>query len=364
MNTKEKEELYIEPFRGEPSTKLGVIRLKHLAWPDKQRIKIKIGDIEFKPIGFDTYGHPIISEENYAYCDALKAIAEREGKFLPIVVEYDKKPFCMKKECYDSIEYIEKALGIINDNKEEVELEPKEKTEEERKKEYERNLKILKSFKELLVNRKQAVFTGEKLNTFVVYDMYILSEDGHVYQCEHLETVPLKETEINKKVLGTDKIVSLLYGNEIHIPSEKDVCPVCGKNFTIKDIEQFLICENEKCEKVHTECLKNSTEAINYERASKIIDAVYNQKPKAKSEVGQIFDSEDNEMKTCYIYKTRQGTITIYFRNKVAVITWHDNFRPFNMTIFDNERVTKFDRGIHAWSDDDAIRYLAMAKKA
>ena len=58
--------------------------------------------------------------------------------------------------------------------------------------------KILKSFKELLVNRKQAVFTGEKLNTFVVYDMYILSEDGHVYQCEHLETVPLKETEKEK----------------------------------------------------------------------------------------------------------------------------------------------------------------------
>ena len=67
MSTKEKEELYIEPFRNEPSTKLGVIRLKHLAWPDKQRIKIMIGDREFKPIGFDTYGHPIISEENYAY---------------------------------------------------------------------------------------------------------------------------------------------------------------------------------------------------------------------------------------------------------------------------------------------------------
>lgn len=48
----------------------------------------------------------------------------------------------------------------------------------------------------------------------------------------------------------------------------------------------------------------------------------------------------------------------------MIVIKWHDNFKPFNMKIFADERVTKFDRGIHAWSKDDAIRYLGMAKKA
>ena len=108
MSTKEKEELYIEPFRGEESTKLGVLRLKNLACPDKSRMKIMIGNTEIKPIGFDTYGHPIISKENYEYCDALKAIAEREGKFLPVVVEYDKKAFCMKtapQEILDTSSY-------------------------------------------------------------------------------------------------------------------------------------------------------------------------------------------------------------------------------------------------------------------
>ena len=365
MFTKEKEELYIEPFRGEESTKLGVLRLKKLAYPDA-RMKIMIGDTEIKPIGFDTYGHPIISKENYEYCDALKAIAEREGKFLPVIVEYDRKAFCMKKECYDSKEYIEKAIGVENCTA--VEEESAEKTEKERKMEYERDVQSLKRFKELLVNRKQAAFSGEKLNTFVIYDMYILSENGHVYQCEQLETVPLAEEEMKDAVLEMNQIVTLIQGKEIHIPSEKDVCPVCGKNFTIKDIQEFSVSENAKCEKVHAECLKKYTEALNHERASRIIDAVYTEKPKAKCEVGEIYDDEDKEMRTCYTYKTNQGTISIYFRTKVTVIVWHDNFKPFNMSIFDNERVTKFDRGIHAWSIggamDDAIKYLQMDKKA
>lgn len=367
MFTKEKEELYIEPFRGEESTKLGVLRLKYLATPEKSRMKIMMGDAEINPIGFDTYGHPIISEENYAYCDALKAIAEREGIFLPVVIEYDKKAFCMKKECYDSIEYVKKALGIENDSVAE-ETEIKEKTEKERKEEFERNVLRLKSFKELLINRKQAAFNKEKLNRFVLFDMYVLAENGHIYECEELKTVPLAKGEMPSKVIGEDKILEVKCGKEVHIPSEKDVCPICGKSFTIKDVEEFLISENDKCEKVHTECYKNYIKAINHERASQIIDAVYTEKPKAKCEVGEIYDSEDDEMKTCYTYKTKQGTVTIYFRNKVTVIKWHDNFKPFNMSIFDNERVTKFDRGIHAWSIggtmDDAIKYLQMAKKA
>lgn len=365
MSTKEKEALYIEPFRGEESTKLGVLRLKNLACPDKSRMKIMIGNTEIKPIGFDTYGHPIISEENYAYCDALKAIAEREGKFLPVIIEYDKKAFCMKKECYDSKEYIEKALGIDdNDVSEEDTSESIPKTEKERKKEYERDVQILKSFKELLINRKQAAFNKEKLNVFVLFGKYVLTDNGHIKVCEQFETKALEEGQKLGKVIGSDQITQLICGEDVHIPSEKDVCAVCGKNFTIKEVENFLVSENEECAKVHTECHENCIKAINHERASQIIDAVYTGKPKAKCEVGAIYDSEDKEMKTCYTYKTKQGTISIYFRRKVTVIVWHDNFKPFNMSIFDNERVTKFDRGIHAWSTGDAIRYLAMAKNA
>lgn len=363
MFTKEREELYIEPFRGEGSTKLGVLRLNYLAYPDKQRMKIMIGDTEFKPIGFDTYGHPIISQKNYEYCDALKAIAEREGKFLPIVVEYDKKVFCIRKEVYDSVEGIKKALGIEgNDETKIVEFE--EQDEKDFNEQKEKDIQKLKRFKELLIDRKQAAFNKEKLNTFILFGRYVLTDNGHIFECEYFDEVPVKENEKCDKVLGPNQFTNLILGKEVHIPSENDVCAVCGKNFNFDDIENLLVSENEECEKVHTECYENCIKAINHERASQIIDAVYTGKPKAECKVGQIHDPEDNEMKTCYIYKTMQGTITIYFRRKVTVIVWHDNFKPFNMSIFDNERVTKFDRGIHAWSNDDAIRYLSMAKKA
>lgn len=321
----------IKPFRGGD---LGIIRLDKLAYPEKERIKIWIENTEIKPIGFDTYGHPIISKDNFAYYKALKSITERKGENLIPVVEYESKPFCIRREVYDSADGIEKSL------------------------------KSLKDFKKMLIFRKQAAFCGYELDVFVIEDMYILKENGHVYECEHMQTKALSKEKVSKKVLGMEDIETLIVGKELHIPSEQDSCAICGRSFSIGDIEEFAVSENEECAKVHSECLKNYYEAVNYERASKIIDAVYTDKKKPTSEVSEIYDSEDNEMKTCYVYKTNQGTITIYFRTKVTIILWHDNFKPFNMSIFDNERVTKFDRGIHAWSMDDAIKYLQMAKKA
>lgn len=96
--------------------------------------------------------------------------------------------------------------------------------------------------------------------------------------------------------------------------------------------------------------------------ASQIIDAVYDDKPEV--EVRKEWDEEDQKEKIWYCYKTNQGTISIRFKNKVIVLEWHNNFKPFSMNIFKDERVTKYDRGIHAWSRDDAIRYLSMAKRA
>ena len=321
----------IKPFRGGD---LGIIRLDNLAHPDKKSIKITIGGEEFKPIGFDTYGHPIISKENFAYYKALKAIAERKGESLVPVIEYERKPFCIRREEYDSIEGIRKALNKLED------------------------------FKKLLIMRKQAAFCKMELDTFAVWGTYVLASDGHIYSLSEIIT----NQPSSKKVIHIDETEKLTWKEEVHIPSEEDVCAICGKGFSIRDVSDFEISENEECRKVHKKCMEKSIEAINYAKASKIIDAVYFEDNKPTSEIGEIYDSEDDEMKTCYTYKTKQGTISIYFRTKVTVIVWHDNFKPFNMSIFDNERVTKFDRGIHAWSIDgsidDAIKYLQMAKKA
>lgn len=319
----------IRSFRG---SRLGIIRLNKLAYPDNAKVKITIGSRDVKPIAFDTYGHPIISESNFVYYQALKANADRRADTFLVEVCYEPKPFCILKEIYDSRDAIEKVANGVE----------------------------LKKLKEVLIYRKQAAFMKMKLHKFLLYGKYVLSSNGHIYIAEN---VPIEDWLINEaNVIEIDGNIEISSGKEVHIPGEDDVCAVCGGKFTLKDVENCLITENDNLEKVHCMCNEQFTTEVNMKRASQIIDAIYEGKPEV--EIKKEWDEEDQKEKVWYCYKTNQGTISIRFKHKVIVLEWHNNFKPFNMNIFDGERVTKYDRGIHAWSNDDAIRYLSMAKKA
>lgn len=316
----------IKRFR---ETNLGIIRLEKLADPSKD-MKIFIGEKQVWPISFDTYGHPIISESNFAYYLSEKQNTERRGESLVPIVEYENKCFCIIRSAYDSEEAILTAISSEND--------------------------ALKHLKQILIERKQAAFCGKELDTFVLYGKYVLSSNGHTYVLKNSKGIPQQD------VAKVNNIEDISYTEEIHIPSENDTCDICGKKFTIEDVQQFSISANESSVKTHKVCLEDFKKATEHQIASQIVDAVYDGRP--VSEIKSDYDSEESKFKTWYVYKTNQGTIRICFRTKVIVIEWEDNFKPFNMSIFDNERVTKYDRGIHAWSKDDAIRYLSMAKKA
>ena len=88
----------IKKFRG---SKLGILRLNKLA-NSEMRIVVRFAGKEFLPISYDTYGHPIISEECFAYYNALKALKEREGGSLVPEVEYEPQYFVIRKDLYDS----------------------------------------------------------------------------------------------------------------------------------------------------------------------------------------------------------------------------------------------------------------------
>ena len=227
----EKELHSIKPFRG---GKLGVIRLNNLAYADKKKMKIHIGNRVFKPIGFDTYGHPIISADNFKYYQALKSITERKGESLVPVVEYEKKPFCIRRECYDSAEAIEKTLNSeVTD----------EMNENEMLKVYE---KSLDEFKRLLIFRKHAAFCHMELDEFIVLDFYFLAKDGKIYECKNaIQPTNLDEhgNLLHPKAIKASEARSYEVGKEIHIPSSEDVCAVCGRNFSILDVEDFSISE-------------------------------------------------------------------------------------------------------------------------
>lgn len=328
----------IRTFRG---TNLGIIRLNKLAKPDKSEMKITIGGIEVRPIAFDTYGHPIISASNFIYYQALKENYGRKEITFLTEVSYEPETFCYRRDVYDSIESIEKAI-IGN-------------------KENEKEDKQLKALKELLILRKQAAFLKNELKNFILYGKYLLSEDGHIYSAYDLP-ISYRLNCGEKDVVEINNNIDLSTLKEIHIPGSEDVCAICGESFTLNDVRDDLITENERVEKVHRKCHKDFNIEVELNKASKIIDAVYESRPPV--EIRKEWDDEDKKEKIWYCFKTNQGTISIRFKNKVIVIEWHDNFKPFNMKIFDEERVTKYDRGIHAWSKDDAIRYISMAKKA
>lgn len=331
----------IRKFRG---TDLGIIRLDKLAKPDKSKMKITIGGIEVNPIAFDTYGHPIISASNFLYYQALKANFGRKEITFLTEVSYEPAIFCYRREVYDSIESIENAI-----------------TENEKNKEEEKEDRQLKNLKKLLIRRKQAAFLKKELKNFILYGTYILSSNGHIYSTFDLP-IDLLINLGDKDVIEINDDIDVSKLKEIHIPGSEDVCAICGESFTLTDVKENRITENERVEKVHCKCHKDFCIEVELDEASQIIDAVYKGKPSV--EIKKEWDDEDKKEKIWYSYKTNQGTISIRFKHKVIVIEWHDNFKPFNMKIFDEERVTKYDRGIHAWSKDDAIRYLSMAKKA
>lgn len=330
----------IRPFRGrkvmDPNKEqgsLGIIRLDKLSYPSD--MKIDINGIEINPIAYDTYGHPIVSASNFDYYKALKRNADRRSDTFLTKVTYRPKPFCVKRAIYDSEDAIKKA-AIIDEKKE----------------------RGLKDLKELLIYRKQAAFCKLNLDTYLLYGKYILSNNGHVYWAKNIKSTKFLESVVAP--IKDEELISK--GEEFHVPDEGDVCAVCGKSFILNDVKEGFVSENEKFEKIHEMCHYNFTLEVNQKNASAIVDSVYEGNPEVK--IVKEWDEEDQTEKVWYVYETYQGTIAIRLKRKVIVIKWFDNFKPFNMALFEAERVTKFDRGIHAWSKDDAIRYLEMAKKA
>ena len=332
-------------------SKLGVIRLSNLAYPREKDFEIKIGNLEVIPVGFDTYGHPVISEEQFEIYQNMKASKERENKTLKVEVSYNRMPFCVKTELFDTVEGIESAI--------------KKSTADGN----------LKEFKEMLVRRKQYAFTGQLLHDFVIFGKYFLAKNGRVYNVKnvHYKDIPY-ETEMQERpdlrdTVATEELAGIEIITETHLPNVGERCAICGKELTLKDIANGAFEENDLAEKGHIECFAYYNDSVNWQKANSMIDAVYD-KP-ATEEFFEIVD-EDGVVKEVkrYLYHTEDGDVSIRFKTKVIEIKWHGKFKPFDFEkIFENETSTKEinedgSKVIHAWSRDKVIDYLLRAKFA
>jgi hypothetical protein len=60
-----------------------------------------------------------------------------------------------------------------------------------------------------------------------------------------------------------------------------------------------------------------------------------------------------------FIVTTTKGKINIGWRKRVLNITWEDSIIPDDAeTLFPEDNVTKFDKGIHAWGLEKAKEYI------
>lgn len=329
----------IKKFRG---SKLGIVRLNKLASSEKG-IVVRFAGKEFHPKSRDTYGHPIMSEQCFAYYKALKALKEREGESLVPEVEYEPQCFVVRKDVYDSKEAFEKIDKL-----------PREEQ--------------LKALKEILVYRKKASFNNQELNTFILYGKYALYENGHIYKCKYKLKDVLGEDKLIldlSEVTDFERLTDPKTGEliELHIPGPKDKCSICGQKFSIEDVKKFATTEDDKCDKVHSECLYDCIVAKNYAEASKIVSTVYQEE--FPSDIIKEYDEEKQKERIWYRYKTVDGDLGIRFKPKVIELKFFGNFKPFNLEIvFKDEDVTKKRlkdaRVIHAWGFKNAVKYLSI----
>lgn len=332
----------IKSLRG---TNLGVIRLSKLAYPREEDFTITMDGMEIKPIGYDTYGHPVISEEQFKLYNALKSIYERKNENFFVSVEYNAMPFCIRSELFDSVD------GIAN------------------------CLFKLKLLKEMLICRKQAAFSGRELNEFVIFNKYYLTKNGHVHMVDFMSfnTERINDENVEnrpdmKDVVSVDDLNEIIIGKEVHIPNVGERCIICGKVLELEEVINADISENEKAEKGHLSCFEKFEETVNWERANEIVDSAYDN---FTSEIQEEFFDEDDEIKPykVYLYHTPDGDVSIRFKKKVIEIKWFGKFKPFDFeSLFENERVTKKTEGeervIHAWSKDKAVEYLLRVKNS
>ena len=332
---KYKEYVSIEKLMNRAGEVYGHVELQHIANPES--VVVSLCGQRIYPQEFDIFGWPIFNKEICDFFDwkenSLKRIHGKDYR-LTAVVTYDSANVNIKPEEVDSLEGIADAI------------------------------KDLESLNRLLRDRMiyDKFLGGGKLNTFVIFGKYRLDEFGQVWALGKQYEIPgipiACETAFNDAYhkVKPDELISWEYGAAI--PEVDDSCPWCTKKFTIEDVKtgRFGLINGKVA---HSECVRQyEHEREIYRIIHQIMEYVY--------EDGLTFELLPNGYcdKLCCAHKpwflchTPDGDIEIGWRKNVISIEWKENFKHFDMSIFENEDVTKWERGIHARGDINAYKYL------
>lgn len=345
------ERLTLTPY-GNGQNMYGIIRLSFPANPST--VKVSYMGAPINPESFTLAGSPIFSEEMtdlYLWKDYQRLHHEPDSNYDATIfdVTYEKMEFNIPKYMFDSTDGIRKSL------------------------------KSLAAFHEMLNLRKLWTLNnkGKKLNEFVVYGKYVLDSLGQILLIKYFDyeyTMPdvctLEYFRENVKTFGTT--------HHPPIPKSNSACPCCGKKFSLSDLKKTAFgLVNGKI--AHESCRKTYYHAkeIN-EMTSNIMDLVYKDCPDFDLLPNGYCNQDCCSHIPWFKFHTPDGDIVIGWRKRVISIEWQENFKPFDMAIFNGECVTKWadkfydlpknvkpgnlptagKRGIHAWGREKAIEYL------
>ena len=348
----------------------GVLKLSFPANPST--VKVTYMGMPVNPERFSLVGSPIFSEEMtdlYLWKDYQRLHHDTDNDTdddtdndydsTIFDVMYEKMEFSVPKFEFDSIDGIRKSL------------------------------KSLSSFHKMLNNRILWFINNQdkKLNEFVIYGKYVVDSYGQLQLIKYFDseyTMPdvctFEYFRENVKTFSTICHPS--------IPESNTACPCCGKKFSISNLKKtdFGLVNGKIA---HESCRKTYYHAkeIN-EMTSKLVDRVYGDCPDFDLLPNGYCNQDCCSHIPWFCFHTSDGDIVIGWRKRVISIEWQENFKPFDMAIFNGENVTKWcenfshipksinhgvlnttgKRGIHAWGREKAIEYLkkvhnAVAKK-
>ncbi|MDO5556746.1 MAG: hypothetical protein Q4G05_00660 [Clostridia bacterium] len=338
----------------------GIIRLDHLA--DTNTMIILFCGKQIFPEGFNSYGEPIFPEETVRHYKRIEALNERNkidgtDYSLGFDVIYDEMEIKESRKVFDSASGIQKSLTSLEDF-----------------------LKVLK-----LRDCFKKVYEKESLNEFVIFGKYVLTAYGEVYFIKTQVKLELNDvcTLDYYRGMVNSFVKDKCYTTTVcTIPKLGSRCPVCGKEFSINDLkkeERFWKINNKIA---HNKCYKEFYRFLEINNITRIVDQVYYDKPKYELLPNGYCNEECCEHKPWFLFHTKDGDIRIGWRKRVISIEFQEGFKEFDLSIFNNEDVTKlwvghsvnnntpkgtiFNKGIfiiHAWSEEKAIEYLRKVNR-
>ena len=317
----------------------GIVDLQHMA--DPQSVIVSLCGVRLYPKKFNIFGEPIFTKE---VCDlfewkekALKRIHGKDFK-LTALVTYDSSKVHINPHEVNSLDGVTCSM---------------------------QNLKLLnKLLSDRMIYNYQ--LGRGRLNEYVIFGRYRLDKSGKVWTLKEeyeVPGMPLACTQ-NEFIETYNKVKSYKLASWegiCNIPDEGESCPWCTKKFTIDDVKngRFDIINGKIA---HLQCTKQ------YEHEREINKIIYLMELVYKD--GLTFDLIPNgycKNPCCahipwFLCHTPDGDIEIGRREREISIEWKENFKPFDMSIFDSKNVTKWERGIHAWGIDKAYEYIKKVK--